>query len=170
MSPTRRLTRLGLLGSAALILFVLEGLAPRPLPWMRLGLGNAAVLLALLVQGTGAGLAVAAIKALGGGLLSGGFGGPAFVIGGGAGMASVLIMGLVQRWAGGLFSPVGISILGALTHQCVQLGLAYLFYVRQSGLWALLPIFLLIGLVSGTLIGLVVSWVWDRLKALGWGG
>lgn len=165
MSPTARLTRLGLLGSAALILFLLEGMVPRPLPWMRLGLGNAAVLLALLTQGTGAGLVVAAIKAVGGGFLSGGFANPAFVIGGGAGLASVLAMGLCRRLTGALFSPVGLSIIGALVHQTAQLGLAYLLYVRQESLWGLLPFFLLVGLCSGGLTGLLVAWVMARLQA-----
>ena len=48
---TRKLTRLGLLTAMALILFLVEATLPRPLPWMKLGLGNAAVLAALLLFG-----------------------------------------------------------------------------------------------------------------------
>lgn len=167
MSQTGRLARLGLLGSAALILFMLEGMVPKPLPWMRLGLGNAAVLLGLLTQGTAAGLAISAVKAIGGGFLSGGFANPAFVIGGGAGLASVGAMGLCRRLTGDLFSPVGLSVIGSLVHQTVQLGLAYLLYVRQESLWGLLPFFLLVGLLSGGLTGLLVAWVLARLRAWG---
>jgi len=72
----RDLTRLGLLGSVALVLFVLESLAPRPLPWMKLGLGNIGVLLALLVYGFAAALCISLLKLVVGGLLSGGLGGP----------------------------------------------------------------------------------------------
>jgi len=54
---TRRLTRLGLLTAMALVLFLVEAALPRPLPWMKLGLGNAAVLAALLLFGAGPALA-----------------------------------------------------------------------------------------------------------------
>ena len=84
ISP-KDLTRLGLMGSAALVLFVFEALVPRPLPWMKLGLGNLAVMLALLVYGFVAALGVSAIKLFVGGLLSGSLGGPAFVIARGGG-------------------------------------------------------------------------------------
>ena len=54
--------RLGLLAAAASILFILESLAPRPLPWMRLGLGNLPVLIALLAYGPGPALSVSMVK------------------------------------------------------------------------------------------------------------
>ena len=159
---TRDIARLGLLGSAAVILFVFEALAPRPLPWMKLGLGNLPVLLALLVDGTAAAFAVSAVKLLVGGLLSGSLGGPAFFIGGGAGLGSLLVMASVRRVAPKLFSPIGLSILGALTHQLVQLFLAWI-YIGQFGIFSLLPLFLLSGLLSGALIGLLAVWVQGRL-------
>ena len=74
--------RLGLMASAAIVLFVFESLAPKPLPWMKLGLGNLPVLVSLLSFGSGPALAVSAVKLVVGGLLSGGLAGPAFVIGG----------------------------------------------------------------------------------------
>ena len=79
----RNVTGLGLLASLALILYILESVAPRPLPWMKLGLGNVAVLLALLVFGAASAAAVCLVKLGIGGLVSGGFAGPAFAIGAG---------------------------------------------------------------------------------------
>jgi len=67
----REIARIGLLSSAAVILFVLEGLAPRPLPWMKLGLGNLPVLVALLIYGVGAAFGVSGVKLLLGGLREG---------------------------------------------------------------------------------------------------
>ena len=161
------LARLGLLTGAALILFVVEGLVPRPLPWMKLGLANTAVLLALLVFGFGAALAVNGVKLLVGSFLAGTVLGPAFFIGGGAGLASLLVMAGVRRVHPTIFSPIGLSVLGAVVHQAVQLLLAH-FYIRQAGLFALLPVFLLGGLVSGALIGLLVHWILARLQKMGW--
>lgn len=165
--PPRELARLGLISGAALILFVFEHLAPRPLPWMKLGLGNVAVVLALLAYGPAAALAVALIKLVVGSLITGSFGGPAFAIGGGAGLASWGAMALVRSLASRRFSPVGLSIIGAAVHQVSQLGIAYL-YIRQAGLFALLPLSLASALGTGALIGLLAHWALAKLRANGW--
>jgi heptaprenyl diphosphate synthase len=168
MSPikTTDLSRLALLAGTALILFVVESAVPRPLPWMKLGLGNGAVLLALLLFGVRQAFAVAAIKILVGGLITGGLAGPAFIISTGAGLASLSIMSLARRCPPQLLSAVGISIIGAVTHQLVQLLLASV-YIRHLGVVSLLPLFLLGGLLSGGLIGLVVHWILQGLKRMG---
>jgi heptaprenyl diphosphate synthase len=160
-SSTRRLTRIGLLAAAAVVLFVFEGLAPRPLPWMKLGLGNLPVMLALMGYGPLAALAVSVLKLFIGGLLSGSLANPAFFIGAGAGMCSWLIMSAARVLGRSIFSAVGLGIWGAVTHQLAQLALAYI-YIGQWGMWTLLPVALLGGLISGILIGLLAHWVHDR--------
>ena len=159
------LARLGLLTGAALALFTFEQLVPRPLPWMKLGLANLAVLLALLTQGPAAALLVQLTKWLVGSLLTGSLGGPAFVIAGSAGLASWAVMALAWRGTGRLFSPLGLSLLGAAVHQTVQLGTAGL-YIHQAGLLSLLPLSLLSALGSGAFIGLLAGALVRRL-ALG---
>jgi heptaprenyl diphosphate synthase len=146
---------------------MVEAFVPRPLPWMRLGLGQLAVLLALLLFGGGEALAVSLVKLVIGSLFTGNLGGPAFVIGGGAGLASLAAMLLCHRAAPRLFSPVGLSVVGAVVHQTGQLVLAFV-YIRQAGLWAFLPLGLVTGLVTGLLIGLLAHWVRTRLRAHGW--
>lgn len=163
-SATARLTRVALLTAMALILFLVESALPRPLPWMRLGLGNAPVLAALLLFGPGAAIIVALAKVLLGGLLSGGLGGPAFVIGGTAACTSVAAMILVRRLCPGLFSPVGVSLAGALTHQVTQLVVAA-GYLGHAGLFNLLPMFLVSGVCSGLLTGLATYYALQRLVA-----
>ena len=160
-SSARRLTRIGLLAAAAVVLFVFEGLAPRPLPWMKLGLGNLPVMLALMGYGPLAALAVSVLKLFMGGLLSGSLANPAFFIGAGAGMCSWLVMSVARVLGRSIFSAVGLGIWGALTHQLAQLALAHL-YIGQWGMWTLLPVALLGGLISGILIGLLAHWVYDR--------
>ena len=145
------------------MLFVLESLVPT-LPWMKLGLGNLPVLVALLTYGFEAALGVILIKLLIGGLLSGMLGGPALVIGGSAGLASLLTMALIRRFSRGLFSIIGLSIWGALTHQVVQLWIAAI-YVGHAGLFRLLPLSLIGGLVSGGLVGLLAFWTAEKLRA-----
>ncbi len=156
------IARIGLLGAAAVVLFVFESLAPRPLPWMKLGLGNLPVVLALIGHGPFAALAVNLLKLVLGGLLSGHLAGPAFFIGGGAGLCSWLVMVLIWRSLQRYFSVIGLSIWGALAHQLAQLVLAYV-YIGQTAIFSLLPLSLLSALLSGTLIGLLAHWIWARL-------
>ena len=63
-SSTRRLTRIGLLAAAAVVLFVFEGLALVRCLGMKLGLGNLPVMLALMGYGPLAALAVSVLKLL----------------------------------------------------------------------------------------------------------
>jgi heptaprenyl diphosphate synthase len=151
-----------LLTAIALVLFLVELNLPRPLPWMRLGLGNVAVLVALLLFGAGPALAVSLVKVLLGGLLSGGLAGPAFIIGSSAALASLLAMVLLARCAPRLLSPVGLSVAGALAHQCTQLTVATM-YLGHVGLLSLLPMFLVGGVVSGLLTGLAAYFALQRL-------
>jgi heptaprenyl diphosphate synthase len=164
-NKTSDLARLALLAGTALVLFVVESAVPRPLPWMKLGLGNGAVLLALLLFGVRQAFVVAGIKIVVGGLLTGSMAGPAFVISAGAGIASLSTMGLAGRAPSWMFSPVGISIIGAVTHQGAQLVLAYV-YIEQAGLFSLLPLFLAGGLLSGGLIGMVVYGILQALTRM----
>jgi len=149
----------------ALVLLLVEASLPRPLPWMRLGLSNAAVLAALLLFGAGPALGVSFAKLFMGGLLGGGLAGPAFVIGGTAGLASVTAMALLYRHVPRAFSPVGLSIAGALVHQLTQLAVAAVF-LGHSGLFVLLPMFLLSGVLSGLLTGLATYFALQRLAHL----
>lgn len=160
--PARRVALLGLLTAAALVLTLVEGAIPRPLPWMKLGLGNAAVLAALLLYGARPALAVVAVKLTVGGLLGGGLGGPAFAIGGSAGLASLAAMALLRRVASRFLSPVGLSAGGALVHQVVQL-LVAAAYLGHPGLLSLLPLFLVTGVVTGTLTGVVAQFSLTQL-------
>jgi heptaprenyl diphosphate synthase len=164
---TSDLTRLGIITSLGLILFVLESLAPRPLPWMKVGLGNSAVLVALILFGPVQAIAVSVVKILAGSLMIGSIGSPAFVIGGGAGMASVSVMALLHRSLPGLFSTVGLSVAGAVVHQFAQLALAFV-YIGHGALFSYVPIFAISGLISGTLIGLVVHFCLAQIGKLGW--
>ena len=157
-TSTRRLTRTGLLAASAVILFIFEGLAPRPLPWMKLGLGNLPVMLSLMSYGPLAALAVSMLKLFLGGILSGTLANPAFFVGAGAGMCSWLAMSVARSVGRSMFSAVGLGIWGAVTHQIAQLFLAYI-YVGQWGIWTLLPVALLGGLISGILIGLLAHWI-----------
>lgn len=161
---THRLTRLALLSGVALILFVLEAAAPRPLPWMKLGLGNIAVVMALVLYETRGALGVTTIKILVGSLVTGSFAGPAFVLATGAGFASLLLMSGSRRLAPQRLSLVGLSIVGAVVHQVAQLLLASV-YLAHPGLLRLMPLFIVSGMATGGLTGIIAHYALQRLQA-----
>ncbi|MEE2657935.1 MAG: Gx transporter family protein [Candidatus Latescibacterota bacterium] len=161
----RVLTRVGLLAATALILFLFESAAPRPLPWMRLGLGNTAVLVALLLAGAPAAMGVSLIKILVGGLLTGALAGPTFAISGGAGVASLLVMIVLHHLLSAQLSPVGISVAGAACHQLSQIAIASV-YLGHSNLWTLAPLFLISGVASGVLTGMIAYFAVHRLRQI----
>ena len=169
VSPGKRVSFLGLMSAAALILFVFEAAVPRPLPWMKLGLGNAAVLATMLLFGGGPAAAVSAVKVVVGGLLSGGLAGPASVIGGSAAFTSLATMIGLRRYVPGLLSPVGLSVAGAVVHQVTQLLVAEV-YLAQAGLMRLLPLFLVGGVLSGAMTGLITYYAVRALATAGYGG
>ena len=88
----RRLVHLALLASVGLILFMFEGILPRPFPWLKIGLGNVASLLALFLYGAGGALAVTGIRVFLGSLLIGTFLSPAFLLSSGGALASWAVM------------------------------------------------------------------------------
>ncbi|MEE3234208.1 MAG: Gx transporter family protein [Candidatus Latescibacterota bacterium] len=159
------LIRIALLGAVSATLFVFEGLAPRPVPWMKLGLGNVPVVAVLFIYGPLAALIVCWLKLILGGLVGGLFAGPTFVISIGGTCISWCVMSLCHRIRLLGLSPVGVSIWGACSHQVTQLVIAYVF-VGQFAIFSLFPIALLTATITGMFIGFLACWVL-RLLSLG---
>jgi heptaprenyl diphosphate synthase len=57
--------------------------------------------------------------------------------------------------ASALFSPLGISLWGALTHNTAQLLIASFFLIRSRAVLNLFPIFLLLSVATGIVTGAV---------------
>jgi len=157
---------MALLTAAAAILFSVESFIQTPMPWIRLGLANAATLLALTWWGFREAMTITILRVLVGSLLVGRFLDPGFFISFFGGLVSTAVMASVMRWEGKVFSLVGISILGALSHNLAQLVLVLAVYIRQSQVLGLLPILLLSGLVTGILIGYLTHFLNNRIRGL----
>ncbi|MEW6348101.1 MAG: Gx transporter family protein [Thermodesulfobacteriota bacterium] len=65
----------------------------------------------------------------------------------------------------GLFSEVGISIIGAIFHNLGQLAAAYLVLVRSEGILLLLPFMWMAAVGTGFVNGLAARFVVERLRA-----
>lgn len=150
---TRRLARLGLLIALAGAVQAGESLVPSPLPWFRLGLGNAVVLVTLHRWGAREGVWVAAGKVLVGSLLAGRLLSPGFLLALGGTAAAVGAMAAALR-ASPPLGFVGVSVLGAECHVLAQLLLAGLL-LRTPALWSLLPLLGTLALLAGILTGIL---------------
>ncbi len=129
-TKTRRLVILSMLAACGLILFVFESFLPL-LPWSRPGLGNVATILALLFFGFSDAVKVTLLRVVLGSLILGRLFTPVFVFALTGGLASVLVMSFVHRYTKKVFGPIGISVLGAASHNMVQIVVAYLLFVKR---------------------------------------
>ena len=150
----RRIARLGVLLSMALVCAILEGFIPGIiLPGMRLGLANVVLLFVLYVYGFKDGLLLAVLKAV----LAGALRGSLFSMGGYMALMGTLLsffgMALLHYTIRRL-SVIGVSIAGALLHVCGQILVAYWFL--GEAILGYLPWLLLFAFASGTLVGILV--------------
>ena len=153
------ISRLALLTTVGLVLFIFESLIPRPLPWLKPGLANAASLLALYLYGLVPALVVAALRVVLGSLILGSFFNPVFIFSLGGAVVATVMMGLGKRFSGQHLSVVGISVLGAFAHNLTQAALAYFWVVKRSEMLYLLPMMLLSSIFTGFVVGVLCYFV-----------
>jgi heptaprenyl diphosphate synthase len=150
MKATQKLTLIGVSIAAAMVLSYVETLIPVPfaVPGIKLGLANTVALFLLFrLDWKAAGL-VSLIRVLLSGLL---FGNAASLAYSAAGAAlSLVVMALLKKT--GAFSPVGISVSGAVAHNVGQLLMAVVLLGTDQILWWL-PALAVSGIVTGLAIG-----------------
>lgn len=156
---------IALLSAYAVGLHSIETLIPAPVPWLRFGFANIITLTTLILYGLKAGMTVTLIRVFIGSLFAGTFLGPAFALSLGGGLSSTLVMWFAKAVSGRLFSPVGLSLLGALAHNVAQLFLAYLFFVRRvEAILFISPIIIFAGMVTGTINGVITGMIIKRIR------
>ncbi len=150
---TERYDTIALLGACALFLSTLEFLIPKPIPFMRLGLANLPILVSLSFLSPGEILLLTFVKILGQGLINGTLFSYVFLFSAAGSAASALVMMGTYRLFGGRMTLTGVSVLGALASNCVQL-LISRYLIFGEGAWLLAPPFLIIGTASSIILGL----------------
>lgn len=153
----RRLVRLAVLISVGLVLFVLDSLLPKPIPFMRYGIANIAIVYIMVLFGMREAWLAAGIKVLVGSLLTGTFLSIPFWLSLGATCVGVGAMcGMVFLYRTGV-SLVGVSVVGAVAHSITQLFLVNMLFLPQGDILALFPMLIPVAVVSGSLIGGIVA-------------
>jgi heptaprenyl diphosphate synthase len=142
-----------LLGAFCFFLSALEYMVPKPLPFMRLGIANLPILLATDLLPLPWFLALALVKVFGMSVISGSLFSYIALFSLAGTLTAALVMWLARKVLGRLVSLVGVSILGAVASNAVQMLIASVL-VFGDAVRLIAPPFLAAGLVTGTLLGL----------------
>ena len=153
-----------LLGALCLFLSTVEYMIPKPLPFMRVGIANLPLMLALDIFPFGTFLLLAVIKILGQALITGTLFSYVFLFSlAGPLLSSVSMYGIRRLLGPRRISFVGIGCLGAMMSNAAQLVLAWLFVIGR-GVRYIAPPFLAAGLIAGIVLGLFCEHFTGRSK------
>lgn len=148
----------GLLISLALALSYIESLFPTsliiPIPGVRLGLANIVTMFALFYLGFVSAMTISVLRCVLAALMFGGLSSLMFSLSGA--LLALIIMQVLKYGYNKLFSILGISIGGAAAHNTGQILMASLM-MRNTAIFAYLPILLLAGMVMGFVTAVVAQ-------------
>ena len=155
LTPRLGKRTLALLGSLCLFLSAIEYLIPKPLPFMRIGLANLPLLLALGIFGAKDFFLLALIKVLGQGIIGGTFFSPVFLFSIAGTFTSAGLMSALHNLPGNKHpSFAGIGCAGAMASNGIQLVIAR-FLIFGPALRYLAPPFLASGFITGITLGII---------------
>ena len=144
---------LALLGAFCLFLSAVEYMIPKPLPFMRIGIANLPLMLALDIFPFHVFLILVAIKVLGQALITGTLFSYIFLFSLAGTLLSAISMYALRR----LFGPdrisfVGVGTAGAMVSNLTQLALAWVF-ILSGNVRYIAPPLLAAGLITGIALG-----------------
>ena len=151
-TPTDDFKLTAFLAACCLFLSTVEFAIPKPIPFMRIGLANIPVLLALSTLPTRRLLLLILLKVLGQATIQGSIFSYVFLFSLAGSLSSGILMMLCSRLLGKRISLIGISVMGALASNLTQILIAVLLLFGESG-WLIAPPLLAIGLISSSLLG-----------------
>ncbi|MCL2184643.1 MAG: Gx transporter family protein [Treponema sp.] len=144
---------IAMLGAFCLFLSAIEYMIPKPLPFLRIGLANLPVMLALDIFPLPSFLLLICIKVIGQGLITGTLFSYVFLFS----LTGTFLSALFMYFLRFLFGKeritfIGIGTAGAFVSNLSQLALAYFFIFKENIIY-IVPVFLIIGLLTGVLLG-----------------
>lgn len=156
-----RTTRIALLTALSLILFILEGFLPLPLPvpGAKLGLAAIVTLIALYTMSTRDAALMLTLRIVLASAFGGGLAPMLYSLAGGA--ASFAAMALLKRCT--QFSIVGISAAGGFLHNMAQL-LVAAAVLETTALFVYAPVLGIVGILTGILIGIAAQIILQKIS------
>jgi heptaprenyl diphosphate synthase len=164
LSGAARLSRLGILAAAAVAAYVFESLLPSPVPWARIGLSNVFVVVALFGFGARDALLVNLVRVIAGNFLMGFIFSPAFIFSLAGSTAALGLMALLKWRLWPRLSVVGISCVGAVTNNVVQVTVFTLIFSSAGVARGLMGSFILLGNGVGFFTGMVAMAILSKVR------
>jgi heptaprenyl diphosphate synthase len=163
MGRTKKMVVLGILISQALILHIIERMipVPVPVPGIKLGLANVVSLMTIAFFSAKEAVIVVILRTLLASVFGGGF--SAFIYSLAGGLISALVMALMYKKYGSIFSLPAISVVGAVFHNIGQLTVASLI-VLNIKLFYYLPVLMISAVITGLFIGFVAQYTLQPMK------
>lgn len=164
MHQTKRIVTLAFFIAVASILHIVESWIPLPIPvpGAKIGLANIVSLIVIVSYGWRSAIYVTTIRVLLGSLFGGAFLGPTFAMSFSGAFCSTMIMAWFYGRAYPKFSLIGISVLGAIVHNLMQLFIAAIIVTSFSLLWYI-PYLVLFALPTGIITGFIGSYFLHKL-------
>lgn len=149
----KRICIIAMMLAMAIVLNILESFIPMFVPGVKLGLANIIILIMLYEMKPTEAFLVDVLRILLAGLLRGNILSPTFVMAFSGGMISFVIMFIFSRlkW----FSPIGVSVLGAVSHAVGQIIVAVIL-LGTSTVFYYLPFIAILSIVTGVFSGILV--------------
>jgi heptaprenyl diphosphate synthase len=145
---------LALLGAMCLFLSAIEYMIPKPMPFMRIGLANLPLMLAVDILPFSSFLVLIGIKIFGQALVTGTLFSYILLFSIAGTFFSAMIMFTLRRMFGrNHITFVGIGTAGAMVSNTAQLALAHIFILKENVRY-IAPPFLAAGLVTGIALGI----------------
>jgi len=143
---------LALLGAFCLFLSTIEFMIPKPMPFMRIGIANLPLMLALDIFRFPVFLVLIGIKVLGQALITGTLFSYIFLFSLAGTALSALSMYALRYLLGNRVTFIGVGTLGAMMSNVSQMALAWLFLFGNSARF-IAPPFFAAGLITGITLG-----------------
>lgn len=149
---------------------ILESFFPHPIPGVRFGLANFIGVIALIYFNFSLAIQVAIFRTFVASIFLGSFLSVSFFLSFSAAVVSTFFMWffyfLIKNLKVLKVSPVGISVVGAVSHNITQIFVVYFMFIKQKEIFYLLPILIIAALVSGSITGFLALSVLKRKEKL----
>jgi heptaprenyl diphosphate synthase len=159
----KKIVYLSVFIALAIILNWIESPVFTFIPGPKLGLANISTVLVLYLFGPIESIVVAFFRIIIGAILKGTLHPIPFFTSFFGGLTGAIMMAVTYKLFRNKFSIMGISTIGGLTNNLAQF-FVVLYITKNYAFWAYLPVLLIIGGVSGWIIGAISNLVYNRLE------
>jgi heptaprenyl diphosphate synthase len=145
---------IALFAACCFFLSAVEYMIPKPLPFMRIGLTNMPLMMAIDLFSFPAFIVLVCLKVIGQAIITGTLFSYIFLFSIAGTFCSALVMYAMRRAIGKeRVSFIGVGAAGATISNIIQLALAYVLIFKEN-VYYIAPAFLAAGLVTGIVLGL----------------